>query len=498
MKCPKKASYEECEKLILKHTIEKIEKEYGGSLMGQSRVQEMVSIIETFLRKKKVMCYGGTAINDSLPKQDQFYDRELEFPDYDFFSKTALDDAKELADIYVKKGFDDVEAKAGVHFGTYKVFVNYIPVADITQIPSELFDNLYKERTTVNGVSYVPPDYLRMSMYLELSRPAGDVSRWEKVYTRLQLLNKHYPVNANCGKEIEIDVSDIGSKKALTADYIRGDIYDKLLERLVKSNAVFFGSAARDAYFKIGKRNVKQIKIPDFDVIVENSETIANNIVEHMAKSDIELKIKKEVNDGDFIPNYVMLLFKGNVIAKLYEPLACHSYNILRQGKYYIRIASIETMLSLYLTFVYLSRSHFDKERILCMVARLFELQQKNRTKQSGILKRYSMTCYGEQPTIESIFEKKSNAFKRLVKEKKRGTREWEQWFLKYTPSNSKDKVMKEYKKSTAKKISSSTNKMEIEINKSMSSRKTMKKHTPTSTTSKGQKLLKIIRNKRK
>jgi len=36
-------------------------------------------------------------------------------------------------------------------------------------------------------------------MDLELSRPRGDVSRWMKVYLRLQLLNKHYPVT--CKKE---------------------------------------------------------------------------------------------------------------------------------------------------------------------------------------------------------------------------------------------------------------------------------------------------------
>ncbi len=33
-----------------------------------------------------------------------------------------------------------------------------------------------------------------MNMYLELSRPAGDISRWEKVLKRLILLNKNYPL----------------------------------------------------------------------------------------------------------------------------------------------------------------------------------------------------------------------------------------------------------------------------------------------------------------
>ena len=73
---------------------------------------------------------------------DKFYDKNMEVPDYDFFSINALDDAKNLADIYYSNGYIDVEAKAGVHFGTYKVFVNFIPVADITSISKEIFNNL--------------------------------------------------------------------------------------------------------------------------------------------------------------------------------------------------------------------------------------------------------------------------------------------------------------------------------------------------------------------
>jgi hypothetical protein len=42
-----------------------------------------------------------------------------------------------------------------------------------------------------------------MSIYLELSRPRGDVSRWKKVYSRLLLLNKHYPIVCPPHKENE-------------------------------------------------------------------------------------------------------------------------------------------------------------------------------------------------------------------------------------------------------------------------------------------------------
>jgi len=59
-----------------------------------------------------------------------------------------------------------------------------------------------KEAIKINGILYSPPNFLRMNMYLELSRPEGDVSRWEKIFKRLTLLNKHYPfaISADCGK----------------------------------------------------------------------------------------------------------------------------------------------------------------------------------------------------------------------------------------------------------------------------------------------------------
>jgi hypothetical protein len=162
-------------------------------------VEEMISVVEDFIKRKGAICYGGTAINNILPEEDQFYNKELEVPDYDFFSINALDDAKALADVYYKEGFTDVEAKSGQHHGTYKVFVNYMAVADITHLPREIFQSLKKDAISVGGILYAPPNFLRMSMYLELSRPAGDTSRWEKVYKRLVLLNKHYPLtNINC------------------------------------------------------------------------------------------------------------------------------------------------------------------------------------------------------------------------------------------------------------------------------------------------------------
>jgi hypothetical protein len=125
-------SFQDKELKILRDAVDRVEKQQQKKIVNSPEVKKIITIVERFLQRKKLICYGGTAINNILPVQDQFYDKTVEIPDYDFFSPNALDDAKELADIYAKEGYEDVEAKAGVHHGTFKVFINFIPVADIT------------------------------------------------------------------------------------------------------------------------------------------------------------------------------------------------------------------------------------------------------------------------------------------------------------------------------------------------------------------------------
>jgi hypothetical protein len=156
-----------------------------------------LAVVKNFLKNNRVLCYGGTAINNLLPKKDQFYNPEEDVPDYDFFSKTPQAHSVTIANQLRKEGIAAVEVKPGMHLGTFKVFADFTGVADITHLDEEIFDRLWEEAEVRAGIHYVPVNFLRMSMYLELSRPHGDVSRWEKVYSRLELLNKAYPASCN-------------------------------------------------------------------------------------------------------------------------------------------------------------------------------------------------------------------------------------------------------------------------------------------------------------
>lgn len=596
----KNMSFEEKELEILRNAVDLVEKRKGEKVIQDPKVQEIISIVEKFIADKKLVCYGGTAINNILPDDAQFYNKDIELPDYDFYSDNALDCAKELADIYYKAGYEDVEAKSGVHHGTYKVFVNFTGIADITQMEPALFKAISRDAIIKKNIRYAPPDFLRMAMYLELSRPDGDVSRWEKVQKRLTLLNTHYPLKgydcdkiefqrgfdgatkSNTGevsisrtrsrsrsqsrsKSRTITVKRGGSKrdydddeqsvKSHRRDAIRqimnkyhslaaymkrlyhsvssheetlGDfkysieedklthryrliaIYERLFGKddefvlysmkardldptttpspsksrsrslsrsryhsrsepnvpeysIKKSNisyrgnrekelaetdiykivrnvfianrAVFFGGYANILYSRYMPRHQRRIvrEIPDFDILSEDPRKLCEEVVRELTEHKYTgVKYTKHAGVGEVISEHYDIRIGDEVIAFLYKPLACHSYNTIRIDNEIIRIATIDTMLSFYLAFIYADRVYYDINRILCMSQFLFDVQQHNRLKQTGLLRRFSINCYGKQPTLDMMRFEKTRKYEEL--KGKRGSREFEEWFLRYIP----------------------------------------------------------------
>lgn len=624
-------SFEDKELEILRDAVDLVEKRKGEKIIQDPKVKDIISIVEKFIADKKLICYGGTAINNILPEDAQFYNKDIELPDYDFYSDNALDHAKELADIYYKAGYEDVEAKSGVHHGTYKVFVNFTGIADITQMEPALFKAISRDAIIKKDIRYAPPDFLRMAMYLELSRPDGDVSRWEKVQKRLTLLNTHYPLKgydcdkieyqrgfdgATASNTGEISISrtrsnsqtktktksrsntvsrsrsrtmkrgggrnsdspmsrddDDKSAKAHKRDAIRQiikkyhsldaymkhlyhdvssheetigdftysikedkvthryqliatyerffgkddvfvlhsmkarfldaeatptptpaptpkssvasrsrsrsrsrsplsvdksqvsykshsekeldetDIYNIVRKVFIKNRAVFFGGYANILYSRYMPKHQRRIvqKIPDFDILSEDPRELCEEVVKELtAHKYTGVKYTKHAGIGEVISEHYDIRVGDEVIAFLYKPLACHSYNTIRlhgdgdSGTETIRIATIDTMLSFYLAFIYADRVYYDINRILCMSQFLFDVQQHNRLKQTGLLRRFSINCYGKQPTLESMRFEKTKKYEEL--KGKRGTREFEEWFLRYIPYE-KAKGLKKTKK---------------------------------------------------
>ncbi len=339
---------------------------------------ELFLKIEKFIRKKQLIGYGGTAINLALPKEIQFY-HPTDIPDYDFFSKDAIRDIKELADLLFPY-FPNTEVKPAMFQGTYKLFVNYLPLVDMTQIEEDLFDHLLSSSFQREKIHYVPYNYLRMSMYQELSRPLGDVSRWTKVYQRLELLNQYQPfIIRKCQVKPILD-----APKQVVQD---------MVSRL--QNYVILGDYAMYYWQDLFP---KQYRYKQSSILFVLSETI-----EEIRYALHGMDLRFTYYQNKLIQVYEVHI-EGFPILYVILTDACANYNVYRNRK----IASYDTTLHVYFSLSFTTLQHLSKPRLLSYCYLLLQIQEDH-----PLMRRFHLPCYGKQTTFEDIRKRRAKLFKR-------------------------------------------------------------------------------------
>ena len=288
----------------LKEVVYQAQKRIDIDAAQNPELQRAIHIVESFLRKSKRVCYGGQAINAQLPNKDKFYNLETSLPDYDFFTPDDKGDSEELLDALKGAGYTEISKRIGIHEGTTKIYVNYSPIADITLIDKEFYERIYEKSVTIDGIHYVDPVFLRMMTYLELSRPRGMLSRWEKVYERLELLSKAHPL-----KKCNGNLAVIENRAATLAR-------PTVLRHILKNHRVFVGidshalyktrgpgqsTKSRSKYLLNGKTPISFLS-PDAEL---DADTLAS-----------ELNARKELISGfqNILPAMVALYHNDDLV----------------------------------------------------------------------------------------------------------------------------------------------------------------------------------------
>jgi hypothetical protein len=254
----------------------------------------------------------------------------------------------------------------------------------------------------IKDIYYASPNYLRMNIHLELSRPLGDVSRWTKIYQRLDLLNKYHPfiynkniININVKYLHYNKLIDICKKWVILGEYAMK--YFKFPSKYNKSNSNIFVLA----------NSLEEItqELSDFNyTIVSYSNKFINNFYEFKFKND----------ESDNSSESLLYVFITN---------SCQSYNEYKN----IKIANIDTMLMIYyaLTFIQPPNLNINNLLVYCYL-----LQH---VKDSKITKRFSMPCIGHQSTFEDLRRERDNAYK--LYKKNHSKKIYNDYFFKYIPS---------------------------------------------------------------
>ena len=388
----------------LEKIVDQLSLENDKAAASNPITKQSLDIVREFLKTHPVMCYGGTAINNLLPEEDRFYDPETTVPDFDFYSRTPQEHAMILANKLSDAGVTNVEVKPGMHLGTFKVFANYEGVADITHLDTDIFDRLWKENVVKAGIHYVTPNFLRMSMYLELSRPRGDVSRWKKVYERLTLLNKHYPM-----------VCPVQTPREERPET---EANRKMAESLLKKhNVVLLGITASQIHEGKGPKWSTPL------TILAEQDTI---------KTLTEGKKTESQEGTDILPGHVDILDdNGEILVRIHETAACHSYHQMASG---IKVASIPTMLQFVLAYMYSGVHEDEVTHLMCVAQRLVDLANHKEKRRYALLT--PIDCLGTQDTLTDLRKHKAELYEKLSKN--RSSPEFLKYFFTYNPKATK------------------------------------------------------------
>ena len=377
-----------------------------------------LKVVEHFLRSKKRVCYGGTAMNEILPPSKQFYNPELDLPDYDFFTPEMDEDIEDLVTLLRKAGFTEIYHKVGIHEGTKKILVNFTPIADVTYISKPIYDVFLKRSVVRKGVHHTDPEILRMMMYLELSRPKGQVARWEKVYERLKLINTIFPPRKALGHTRK---QKGRAKYAVLPTDMKAAVFDYCIE---KQRSIFTG--ALDTFYK--KIIDATTNSPIFDIhnytgpigfITPELKADAKHI-HGLLGGDKIANILLHPAKGEIVPTYVEISYNGLPAFLLMEETACHSYlSFPVEGGRSISVCSPDTLITLYYSLaIFTGTARRYISNIESRIGKLVELTERNRLSKNPNIPSFPISCHGYQKGFSTLLREKVG---RMAKEKERG-----------------------------------------------------------------------------
>jgi hypothetical protein len=364
-------------------------------------LRRAIQIVEVFLAKSGRVCYGGQAINAQLPQKDQFYDSSRSLPDYDFFSPDAEDDTAKLIQTLRESGYSEISKRIGIHDGTIKIYVNYTAIADISQMVPEFYDIIYKKSVVVNGIHYSDPLFLRMLMFLELSRPRGQVARWDKVFERLTLLDKAYPLFKCKNKYPQITTS----KEAQ-------ELRPYIIRYMIKHNRVFMGADIHSIYKASGDGKSRDTRT---HFLLKGKAPVVffspDAEKDAQALSDMTGSVIEDVLGYQNMLPAMLVLKKDNMpVGVIVQEEACHSTLTipLTKGRN-LRMASLDTLLTFLIGLYYRPDSLLmTQESLLCWIRHYIDLSNRYKTRPTKLFPAFSIECSGYQTSFASLLRAKA------------------------------------------------------------------------------------------
>ena len=270
---------------------------------------------------------------------------------------------------------------------------------------------MVKRARTVDGILYCDEDYLRMLMYLELSRPRGEVKRWSKVYERLTLLNDTYPPG-RCNDTIKSVPINREDRRVF-------------LEYCIRHKNVVVGPEfiilMKDGQSTVSFKHLINLDGPImfFSSTVEQDMEDLKSILSDNDSVDIEYN-KFPV---DSIYNFATIKRSSKPIALIFEEDACHSYTTLhiREGREKMRLAMPDLYLHLYYSLMMYGRreKEYFENSFECLIQKIHAIVSKTRDFPTRFLPAFGIQCSGHQRGIATLLRARQQRMRHKQTQKK-------------------------------------------------------------------------------
>lgn len=264
-------------------SIEKNEEQLKWIAQDRNKDKDTIlnaqKIVKQFIIDRKLVIFGGLAIDYALRLKGSsiYYDQDL--PDYDCVSYKNVDDAYDLGEILTSAGFDNVKVIRAKHVETMRVRVNLITVADIGYIPKKYFDQ-YKY-LKYDQLHILHPDIQRIDLHRAFCYPLNNAPmedifhRWEKDLHRFNLYEKFYPIKENkvsaIEKESVFDLPDIEYAFSGFAAYalFRKELLKHVdIDNILKIDLEFIGKKKVKIILPINESNLHLVTNENTDEMV--------------------------------------------------------------------------------------------------------------------------------------------------------------------------------------------------------------------------------------
>lgn len=185
------------------------------------KTSNLMRIIKKFIENNELILYGGLALDEILPEKKKIYG-ENTINDYDCYCLDSKRSAKMLADTLVNNGYKYVEMKESVNNSTtIKMYVEFIPACDFTEIDKDKFAMYKKLAVRKKGMLMSSPLMIKEAITLELCQPHLSYYRWDKMLDRFLILLSVYR-----------DGDEKGVKEIVLEDKHVKDILNGLMKKI--------------------------------------------------------------------------------------------------------------------------------------------------------------------------------------------------------------------------------------------------------------------------